>query len=101
MKPAKYNALAKTAGVTSGIIFDKETQSISKGGKPIDAQGALDYVDTMIKIVKEQPGSANWVTALDAAAKKAARKLTKSLNIPVATIEQTILITDPQHRKMQ
>ena len=99
MKPAKYNALAKTAGVTSGIIFDKETQSISKGGKPIDAQGALDYVDTMIKIVKEQPGSANWVTALDAAAKKAARKLTKSLNIPVATIEQTILITDPQHRK--
>ena len=99
MKPAKYNALAKTAGVTSGIIFDKETQSISKGGKPIDAQGALDYVDTMIKIVEEQPGSSNWVTALNAAAKKSARKLTNSLDIQPTTIEQTLVLTNPQHRE--
>mgnify|MGYP003143782960 CR=1 FL=1 len=99
MKPAKYNALAKTAGVTSGIIFDKETQSISKNGRQIDAQGALDYVDTMIKIVEAQPGSANWVTALNAAAKKAARKLTNSLQIPPTTIEQTLVLTNPKHRE--
>ena len=93
MKPAKFNALTEKASTAIGAVYDKTTGAITGPGKqPINPEKALQYADTVVKVIETQPGSANWVKGMKVAAGIAAKNLAVKKDIEQTVIDDLLTL---------
>ena len=88
MKPAKFRELTEKASTVIGAVYDKTTGAITGPNRqPINPEKALQYADTVVEVIRTQPGSANWVKGMKVAAGVAAKNLAGKQNITKDMIE--------------
>jgi len=93
MKPARFNALTEKASTAIGAVYDKTTGAITGPGKqPINPEKALQYADTVVKVIETQPGSANWVKGMKVAAGIAAKNLAVKKDIEQTVIDDLLTL---------